>query len=146
MVSNNQINESAYKAGTKQEKISSALITLIITLVMITPLCGFLFKCGCDWPWLGFDSDCNNSQPNAVHTCPWCTSLIAGSLSIGFAVIAGLLISIMAIFPLPKNQLIYNITVRSFYGVVMFIVVATLAAGIVAGIQGYPLGVGSFLQ
>ena len=51
-------------------KTISGTATLITTLIIVTPLCGFLFQCGCDWPWSGLDTRCNFYKPVIEHPCP----------------------------------------------------------------------------
>ncbi len=50
------------------------LLAIVLTLVVITPLCGWLFGCGCDWPWRGFIENCNAFKPDAPEKCPWCVN------------------------------------------------------------------------
>ncbi|MCI0732338.1 MAG: hypothetical protein L0Y38_00765 [Methylococcaceae bacterium] len=47
-------------------------ITLLGILIVITPLCGYLFGCGCAWPWSGFVENCNYFDPGERHPCPFC--------------------------------------------------------------------------
>jgi hypothetical protein len=49
--------------------IASALITVIIV-----PLCGWLYGCGCDWPWRGFYEHCNAFIAESPDKCPWCVN------------------------------------------------------------------------
>lgn len=122
-----------------QEKRWAALITLIISLIIVTPLCGFLFQCGCDWPWLGLNTQCNYYKPHAVHQCPWCASMITGIVSTGIAMIAGVWGSIV-FMPLLTNQLlITKILIRTVFGITSFILVVIMTAGFAAVWQGYPL-------
>ena len=53
-------------------KTISGNATLIIALIFVTPLCGLIFQCGCDWPWSRLDARCNFYKPEADHQCPWC--------------------------------------------------------------------------
>jgi len=59
----------------------SAIITLIGSLVLVTPFFGLLFQCGCDWPWSGLDEKCNYYQENSMKKCPWCISIVLGVFS-----------------------------------------------------------------
>ncbi|MGR9100857.1 MAG: hypothetical protein ACU826_09855, partial [Gammaproteobacteria bacterium] len=70
-------------------KMPAGLVTLLIALAGITPLCGVLFDCGCTWPWMGLDQNCNINDPAARFECPWCASWAAGGLSVGLSTIAG---------------------------------------------------------
>ncbi len=47
------------------------LLAVVSTMAFMTPLCGFLFKCGCVWLWAGADSHCNIRHSSPPH-CPWC--------------------------------------------------------------------------
>lgn len=42
--------------------------------VMIVPICGWLFDCGCDWPWQGFYEHCNAFISESPEKCPWCVN------------------------------------------------------------------------
>jgi hypothetical protein len=37
----------------------SGVITVVLALAVVTPLCGLLFDCGCPWPWAGLAAYCN---------------------------------------------------------------------------------------
>lgn len=130
------------------EKQWSLLITLVATLILITPLCGFLFQCGCDWPWSGLDSNCNFYKPIAKHRCPWCASMISGVASTGIAIIGGLLATITTFssFFLNKYLSINEVVLRTLVGLATFFLIATLTAMISAICQNYPLGLGSFFS
>ena len=128
-----------------QEKRWSAMSVLIITLIIVTPLCGFLFKCGCDWPWSGLDAKCNFYKSNAAHQCPWCASLLTGLLSTGLAIITGMLTS-TATLPLTIKQSASEIAARTLIGILVFMLVAILTGELAALWQDYPLGVVRFLH
>ncbi len=59
----------------------AGLTAVVFAAVFVTPYCGYLFECGCTWPWAGLDAHCNIYDAYAEHRCPWCTSLQAGGLS-----------------------------------------------------------------
>jgi hypothetical protein len=132
-------------AGLNARTISGTAI-LITTLIIVTPLCGLLFQCGCDWPWLGLDARCNYYQPGADHQCPWCASMITGISSTGLAIISSVLTAMALSLPLaicrPENE----VALRTLLGLTVFLLVAVLAAGLAALWQNYSLGVGSFLR
>jgi hypothetical protein len=132
------------KAITTKAKRWSAMITLIITLIIVTPFCGFLFQCGCDWPWSGLDARCNYYKPNAVQQCPWCASMITGFFSTGLAIIAGVWTTTVSL-SITYQQLMNEVTIRTIFGVIIFILVGILTAGFAAQWQDYPLGIGSYL-
>jgi hypothetical protein len=68
-------------------------ITLFGILIVITPLCGFLFGCGCAWPWSGLVENCNYFDPFETHPCPFCEHsslsipLLSAIALIGLAVV-----------------------------------------------------------
>ena len=118
----------------------AAGITLAIALILITPLCGYLFQCGCTWPWSGLDSACNSYDSTALHRCPWCASLLAGWLSTALALLAGLAAA-TAYRPIFGAGKFVETTARILFGVAVFCVVAFVAAGISAKTQHYSLGI-----
>lgn len=108
--------------------------------VLITPLCGYLFACGCDWPWSGLDSHCNINLPESRYQCPWCTSIILGIS----AFIAATLTAIYTAkkIPISINYTIEQVIVRISIGNIIFIVCTTVMALITAQWQQYPYGIG----
>jgi hypothetical protein len=66
----------------------------LLAAIVLTPLCGAAFGCGCDWPWLDFFHVCNAILKTAVLPhCPWCVHPLWAMVSIGSAVgVASLLI------------------------------------------------------
>ncbi len=125
------------------ERKISGITTLIAALILLTPLCGFLFQCGCDWPWLGLDINCNFYKPHAAHKCPWCVSMSTGILATGLAVIFGTLVTIMPLWAI--NGAIKQVSLRILLGLSVFFVVGVVAAILAAIVQQYPLGIGQFL-
>jgi len=122
-----------------QEKRVSVIITLIISLIIVTPLCGFLFQCGCDWPWAGLDSLCNFYKPYAEHKCPWCASIVMGVLSTGIAIVAGVWASILSLYFLTRQNPVKEVLIRIVFGLMVFVGVAFLMAMFAARWQGYPI-------
>jgi hypothetical protein len=61
--------------------LAALAVVAVFALIAITPLCGFMFDCGCDWPWNGLHHHCNVFDADAKLKCPWCDSKVAGSLS-----------------------------------------------------------------
>jgi hypothetical protein len=61
--------------------LAALAVVAVFALIAITPLCGFMFDCGCDWPWNGLHHHCNVFDAHAKLKCPWCDSKVAGSLS-----------------------------------------------------------------
>lgn len=90
------LSTNGYRAG---------LFTVLSSLVLITPLCGLLFDCGCTWPWSGLESDCNIHDPAMAHQCPWCASTIAGVVSVSLAIAMGFLMTIRRIPSSPYAQM-----------------------------------------
>lgn len=124
----------------------SGAATLITTLIIVTPLCGLLFQCGCDWPWSGLDAGCNFYKPGADHQCPWCASMLTGIFSTGLAIISGVLTAMAPSLPLAIHRPANEVAVRTLLGLTVFVLVAILTAGLAALWQNYSLGVGSFLR
>ncbi len=106
----------------------SAVITLILSLILITPLCGFLFQCGCDWPGLGLDINCNYHKPHIVEKCSWCVLLDVGVLSIAVAILSGLYASMITANVLLIQQPLKVVLIRVLLGVTVFVLIATVAA------------------
>ncbi|MBS3952879.1 MAG: hypothetical protein KGZ88_08025 [Methylomicrobium sp.] len=129
-----------------RNKWIAATLSCLISLITITPLCGFLFQCGCDWPWLGLDDGCNYYKSHAEHTCPWCASMITGILATGSATLSGMLAATFA--PLTQMKLPdpIEIVVRTSSGLSLFFLLAVLTAAIAASMQVYPLGIGQYLN
>ena len=121
----------------KRDKLA-AVITVLISLCVITPLCGFLFSCGCTWPGAGLEENCNYFRA-AQHQCPWCTSIIAGGLSVGLAVLAGYFTAKADWFFLQLSSPVLNqMLVRVGTGLGVFLLVAFVTGMVSAKIQGYP--------
>ena len=116
----------------------AGIITVLIALIVITPLCGFLFHCGCTWPWDGLAEHCNYFDEHAVAQCPWCASKWAGVLSVGIAVTVGYLASMVKLYPsfFPMDKTIETI-VRIVFGLGLFLAVAISAGWISATLQNY---------
>jgi len=130
--------------GTPKQRWS-AINTLVIAAIIITPLCGLLFQCGCDWPWLGLDSHCNFYKSYAQYHCPWCASMITGILSTGLAIIAGVLAATQSRHLLNDGHFVTEVSIRTAIGIMVFILIAILSAGIAALLQAYPLGIGRLI-
>ncbi|WP_162472905.1 hypothetical protein [Methylotuvimicrobium alcaliphilum] len=129
---------------TLKYKLIAASLMGFIALIAITPLCGFLFQCGCDWPWLGLDAGCNYHDLHAKHKCPWCASLGTGVLS----TVAATLLSVLTVMiaPVPRFLRFVNEWVlRISFGSAIFAGTALVMAAIAAVRQDYPLGVGRLL-
>jgi len=121
----------------------SGIATLVATLILLTPMCGFLFQCGCDWPWSGLDAHCNFYKPHAEHKCPWCVSMVTGVLATGLATLVGVLIAMMPLWKISGTA--KQVSVRILFGLSAFFVVGILTAALAAIVQHYPLGIGQYL-
>jgi hypothetical protein len=120
-----------------QKKRWSAMITLMVSLIIVTPLCGFLFQCGCDWPWAGLDSRCNFYKSHTEYKCPWCASIVTGVLSTGIAIAAGVWASILSLWFLNWQNPVKEVLIRIIFGLMVFVGVAFLMAMIAEKWQGY---------
>ncbi len=125
------------------ERKASGITTLIAALILLTPMCGFLFQCGCDWPWSGLDAHCNFYKPHAEHKCPWCVSMLTGVLATGLATLLGVLIAIIPLWKMSGT--IQQVGVRIVLGLSAFFVVGIVTAILAAIVQHYPLGIGQYL-
>lgn len=61
--------------------IAAVTAVVVFGLIAITPLCGLMFDCGCDWPWSGLYHHCNFFDALSKLKCPWCNNVAAGALS-----------------------------------------------------------------
>jgi hypothetical protein len=122
----------SYTGGLYANRLAS--LTLAIALIILTPLCGWLFACGCTWPGLGLDAKCNFHQAHALHHCPWCASKLAGWGSVGLATAVGVMVSV---FPIVKTQ--NNFIYKVLLGVLAFVGTVILTGLLAAAIQDYPL-------
>jgi len=138
--------EELKRYSKRKARAISGAATLITMLIIVTPLCGLIFQCGCDWPWSGLNVRCNFYKPEAEHQCPWCASMVTGIFSTGLAIISGVLTAIVPSSPLvvyrPENEFALRILV----GLTVFVLLAILTAGFAALWQNYSLGVGNFLH
>lgn len=133
----NAIREPKYVAGG---------VTLVVTLLILTPLCGLLFQCGCDWPWLGLHTGCNFYREDVRFRCPWCESMVTGVIASGVAIIGAVLTAVSRLSALSGAKPVKECIIRVSLAVSVFITVAVLAALIAAAQQAYPLGVGRYMQ
>jgi hypothetical protein len=123
-------------------KTVSGAATLVTTLIIVTPLCGLLFQCGCHWPWSGLDAGCNFYKQGAAQQCPWCASMLTGIFSTGLSILSGVLTA-MAPLSLEAFRPINEVAVRTLLGLTVFVLLAILTAALAAFWQNYSLGVGS---
>jgi hypothetical protein len=64
----------------RNPSLAALAVVAVFALIAITPLCGLMFDCGCDWPWNGLHHHCNVFDAHAKLKCPWCDSKVAGTL------------------------------------------------------------------
>lgn len=133
----NAIREPKYVAGG---------VTLAVTLLILTPLCGLLFQCGCDWPWLGLHTGCNYFREDVRFRCPWCESMVTGVIASGVAIPGAVLTAVCRLSVLSVAKPVNECVIRISLALSVFITVAVLAALIAAAQQTYPIGVGRYLQ
>jgi hypothetical protein len=121
-------------------KKTAVVFTGILLLILVTPLCGFLFDCGCSWPWSGLDSRCNFYQHNTAHKCPWCASWITGWLSVGVSIASGMIVSVSPL-PIVGDGIRNESFIRILLGTITFLCVVIITSWLAAELQNYPLGI-----
>lgn len=116
----------------------AGLMTVLVALILITPLCGFLFNCGCAWPWAGLADNCNYFDQDTEENCPWCASNWAGAISVGVSVASGYLLSMAEWKSLSfqENNRV-EIFFRMLFGLGLFLMIAFGMAWISAQMQNY---------
>ena len=130
-------------------RYQAGFFVALVALIIITPLCGWLFDCGCSWPWAGLESHCNIHNPEALHQCPWCGSTFAGVVSVGLAVLMGFLLAIRqlksgydmrgsALAGWQQTSAALDFTKRVSIGLTAFAITAVATAWLSAYVQGYP--------
>ncbi len=75
-------------------RLAAATLTVILAAVVVTPLCGFLFGCGCTWPWAGLEAHCNVHDASAPAHCPWCMRPAIASLTFAIATSVGVVAAV----------------------------------------------------
>lgn len=63
-------------------KLLPPLIVAALSVWLLTPLCGVVYRCGCRPLGLGGESHCNVVRPAGAH-CPWCEHRWLGALAAG---------------------------------------------------------------
>jgi hypothetical protein len=117
-------------------RMASGIATVVLALIVVTPLCGLLFDCGCTWPWAGLADHCNIHDKDAIHRCPWCASPIAGTLSVGLSIVAAYVTAASRRFPIRASVSVS--LQRTAAGLLAFLGIAVLSGWISATVQGYP--------
>ena len=123
-----------------RQKKTAAVFTGILVLILITPLCGFLFDCGCTWPWSGLDSMCNFYKQNTIHKCPWCASSITGGLSVGASIASGMFVTVSPL-PIVGDGVRNERFIRILLGTITFLCVAIATSWLAVELQNYPFGI-----
>lgn len=130
-------------------RYQAGFFVVLVALIIITPFCGWLFDCGCTWPWAGLESHCNIHNPDVQHQCPWCASTFAGVVSVGLAVLMGFLLAIRplksgydmrgsALAGRQQTSAILGFIKRVSMGLTAFAVTAVITAWLSAYAQDYP--------
>ena len=128
-----------YQAVTFDTRNTAGILTVILALILITPLCGFFFDCGCDWPWAGLHKKCNIYDDKTVSKCPWCLPLFTGILSTGLAIAAGFRVAISRRMGnrMPVNHVSSELFIRLLLGMVAFLLTAAVAAWLASSTQAF---------
>ncbi len=65
---------------------ASTLVSVVLSIVFLTPACGLLFRCGCKTLWAGAEKMCSiNIGP--PPPCPWCENLGLGMMGSALAIL-----------------------------------------------------------
>jgi len=123
-----------------RQKKKAAVFTGILVLILVTPLCGFLFDCGCTWPWSGLDSKCNFYKQNTIHKCPWCASWITGWLSVGASIASGMFVAVSPL-PIVGDGVRNESFIRTLLGTITFLCVAIATSWLAVELQNDPFGI-----
>jgi len=113
--------------ANKQKRLSVSIV-LVIELITITPLCGYLFQCGCDWPWFGLDENCNIHQPHIKHQCPWCVSMVMGVFSTAIAIMSGVIVSSASFGRVLDQSAVKQVLIRIVVGLTVYVFIAGVMA------------------
>lgn len=107
------------------------LLFATLAAVLMYPLCGWIFRCGCESLWGSAADHCNIHLARAFH-CPWCEH--AGLGALGFAlVLAGQALA----FALVRRQG-GSIQASTLGAIAALPVAALLAGGLTFLLTDYP--------
>ena len=123
-----------------RQKKTAAVFTGILVLILVTPIWGFLFDCGCTWPWSGLDSKCNFYKQNTIHKCPWCASWITGWLSVGVSIASGIFVAVSPL-PIVGDGVRNERFIRILLGTITFLCVAIATSWLAVELQNDPFGI-----
>jgi hypothetical protein len=105
-----------------------AAVMLLGIVIIVTPLCGSIFGCGCTWPWSGLAEHCNFFDPMPERPCPFCFySELSIPLLSGIALLA---LSCSEAGPFRRLQVRGSILLDSICGWIVFIVLTALAGSL----------------
>ena len=122
---------------TGTPSIRAVTAVVIFALIAITPLCGLMFDCGCDWPWFGLHHHCNIFEDLAKLKCPWCDHAVAGTLSMLSVFGASSFVAYRAAAVSATANAKFTIGVLA--GAVTFHLVSLVTGVLAALATGYPL-------
>jgi hypothetical protein len=117
--------------------LAAVAVVAVFALIAVTPLCGFMFDCGCDWPWRGLHRHCNAFAAHAELKCPWCDDLVAGTFSMLIVFGASGVASFRAGAKGTNASARFGFGVLA--GIVTFHVASVATATLAALATGYPL-------
>ena len=119
----------------------AGILCVFAALIITTPLCNFIFSCGCTWPGLGLDSHCNFHVEQVPDKCPWCVSWIAAGFSLGSALLVGYCLSVFGFLNTKFEHFSFypQVLLRFCLGLTAFIGVAFFGGLISAILLDYPL-------
>ncbi len=125
----------------RNPSLAALAVVAVFALIAITPLCGLMFDCGCDWPWNGLHHHCNVFDAHAKLKCPWCDSKVAGTLSMlaVFGVSGAAAWGFSATGALAAASARTRFTLGVLAGVLAFHLVSLATATLAALATGYPL-------
>ncbi|MGH8557529.1 MAG: hypothetical protein ACRESZ_08720 [Methylococcales bacterium] len=113
---------------SEPESRISVLITLIGIMIVIAPLCGYLFSCRCNWPWSGLMEHCNFFDPQVVRPCPFCEHLaLSIPLLSGIALIS-LVATKSGISRILESE--WSLILDSLGGLSLFLVLTVIAGSL----------------
>jgi hypothetical protein len=92
------------------------IVVIAGSALLLTPICGSLFHCGCDWPWRGFAFHCNVFVATATWHCPWCQHAVSSGLALGLSVVAGIASGRGLMTPLGQGRTAMHVGIASLLG------------------------------
>ncbi|MFN7952862.1 MAG: hypothetical protein U0610_14155 [bacterium] len=121
---------------SQRDRLLAAVLTVALAGVIVTPLCGALFGCGCTWPWAGLDRHCNVHDPSDPAHCPWCVRPAVAALTF----VAAASLGASAAWALPRGRLRrwHALLARTGVGLLVHALASTVGAAWIAHAAGYP--------